>query len=455
MTTDPEYLESEIISQMQALRAPLAQVRAAAARRLGQLKTGAEALVTSLHDQNEVVRVAAAQALGNIPSDNEARNALILDQLLSAIDDPSDKVCQAAIWALGMRRETDASDQIAELLTVANPYIAGNAVLALARLEDQRVTVDLVEYLNHPNEYVKTQAVRAATLLHYTPAGPAILQLFARLRAEREQKGLPGHALVNNLFEAIAALDLKEAVPLLLETAQQDVGLRGKAVETLIALQSEEAAAQLAHMLADPSTNLRRNLLQLMGQFNYLPAIPLIRPLLTDRLPAIRRAALEVLTRLGDRESTAAIEWMCFHDPSPFARIEAVFSLTRLLGLEALPALRALASDTNVDVRRAVISGLLDLDHWSEPDVRIAAHFASDFPQDELSARLRPILDAQPPLPLETEPPTPPSTELPPALLTSREQMIDLLQTWQTSLPSDAATEPTRAALRHLLAILQ
>lgn len=33
--------------------------------------------------------------------------------------------------------------------------------------------------------------------------------------------------------------------------------------------------------------------------------------------------------------------------------------------------------------------------------------------------------------------------------------MIALLQTWQASLPSDAATEPTRAALRHLLAILQ
>jgi HEAT repeat protein len=455
MKTNPESLESEIANQVQALRAPLATVRAAAARRLGQLKTEAEALVTALQDSHEIVRVSAAQALGNLPTDDESQNALILDHLLSAIDDASDKVCQAAIWALGMRRETSAADQIAEMLAVSNPFIAGNAVLALARIEDPRAALHVIEYLNHPNDYVKTQAVRAVTLLRYAPAGPGILNLFTHLKAEREQKGIPRHTLVNNLFEAIAALELREAVPLLLETAQQDVGLRTKAVETLIALQAEEAAAQLAPMLADPSANLRRNLLHLMGQFRYLPAVPLIRPLLHDNQPAVRKAAVQVLTRLDDRESAATIEWMCFHDSSPFTRIEAVVSLTHLLGVDALPALRALANDPNVDVRRAVVDGLLELDVWSEPDLRVAARFASDFPQDELSARLQGILANYPPLLPETGPVTPAPPDIPQAILTDREQLISLLQSWQAGLPAHSATEATRAALQHLLAILQ
>ena len=129
MRNNPDLHDAEIESQLQALHAPLAHLRAAAAKRLGQLKAGASGLVNALQDTSEVVRLAAAQALSNLPASDEAERALILDHLLSAIDDPSDKVCQAAIWSLGMRRESSASDQIAELLNVSNPYIAGNALL--------------------------------------------------------------------------------------------------------------------------------------------------------------------------------------------------------------------------------------------------------------------------------------------------------------------------------------
>jgi HEAT repeat protein len=454
MATDPDIHKSEIASQVEALQAPIANVRAAAARRLGQLKAGAEALVGALQDSKESVRVAAAQALAGIPAVDEAQHTLVLDHLLSAIDDPSDKVCQAAIWALGMRRETAASDQVAEMLSVSNPFIAGNALLALARMEDTRIAPELLDYLNHPNEYVRTQAVRAVALLRYAPAGPAILAMLTRLRAERTGQGMPRHAVVNHLFDAIAALQLTEAIPLLLDVARHDVGLRGKAVETLVALQAQEAAETLAHMLADPSTSLRRNLLHLMGEFKYLPAIPFIRPLLHDSQPAIRRAALNTLTRLGDRESSAAIEGMCFHDPSPFARVEAVLALIQLQGQAALPVLRALAADPNADVRRAVVSSLLELGTWGQDELRIAARFIADFPNDTLVARLQPVLADHPlPAPASPLPPSAPPA-IPPALLDRREALAGLLQTWLAALPAQPESEDTRAALLHLLALL-
>lgn len=455
MPTDPETLEAEITSQEQALQAPVAQVRAAAAKRLGQLKAGAEALVNALQDSHEIVRVAAAMALGSIPREDETHHALILDQLLSAIDDPSDKVCQAALWSLGMRREISAADQIADLLTVSNPLIVGSAILALARIGDMRIAPDLLAYLAHPNEYVRTQAVRAVAFLRYTPAGPAILEMYARVKGRREQKGSPRHTLFNHLFEAMAALDLQEAVPILIETARQDVGLRGKAVETLIALQAEEAAAQLAPMLADPSASLRRNLLHLMGQFRYAPAIPLIRPLLHDNQPSIRRAALHVLTRLEDRESAGVIEWISFHDPNPFARVAAVHSLAHLLGADAQPALHALAGDLNVDVRRAVASSLLQINRWGENDLRIAARFAADFPNDEISQQLRGVLAQHPTVPDDQEPEPAPPSGLPPELAAERERLVDLLAGWHASLPAGSANEATRAALQHLLANLR
>jgi HEAT repeat protein len=398
--------------------------------------------------------VAAAQAHSNLPASDEAEHTLIMDNLLSAIDDPSDKVCQAAIWSLGMRREASASDQIAEMLTVANPYIAGNALLALARLGDQRIAPDLPGYLEHPNEYMRTQAIRAVALLRHVPSGAAILRILAQIRAERENKGIPRHAMINHLFEAIAALKLKEAIPVLLEIARQDVGLRGKAVETLIALQAEEAAAPLAHMLADPSTNLRRNLLVLMEDFNYQPAIPFIRPLLKDPQPSIRRAALHALRQLGDHESTAAIEWMCLHDPSPFARVEAVYALTQMQELSALPVLHALAADSNFDVRRAVIDKLIAFNTWTESELRIAARFIADFPEDTFSSQLQSILASHPPLPPVSEPAAEPASNLPAALAANRAALAGMMQSWLAALPDSAENATTQAALQHLLSLL-
>jgi HEAT repeat protein len=340
---------------------------------------------------------------------------------------------------------------------VANPYIAGNALLALARLGDQQISSRLLEMLQHPNEYIRVQAVRAVALLRYEPAGAIILQMLARLRTDRDAKGSTRHAMVNHLFEAVGALGLNDAVPTLVEIARQDVGLRGKAVETLIALQAEEAAAPLAHMLADPSSSLRRNLLVLMDTFQYRPAIPFIRPLLNDGLPSIRRAALQALTKMGDRESAAQIEWMAFHDSSPFVRVEAVEALAQLQGAEAMAAMHALANDPNADVRRAVVSSLIRFNTWNEAELRIAARFAADFPNDPLSEQIRPVLANQLPLPpdagpmpvLETVP------GLPPAMTDQRDQLAGLLEDWLAGLPAGSASEATRAALQHLLALLK
>ena len=455
MTNETDFHEAEINSQLQALHAPLAQQRAAAAKRLGQLKAGAPELAAALHDPNEAVRVAAAQALSGISNANEAEHNLVLDHLLSAIDDPSDKVCQAAIWALGMRREDAAGDQIADMLSVPNPYIAGNALLALARMADRRIEPELLPFLNHPNEYMRTQAIRSIALLRYAPARQAILQTLAQVRADRESKGIPRHAMINHLFEAVAALEIKEAIPMLLEIARQDVGLRGKAVEALIALQAEEAAAPLAYMLTDPSASLRRNLLALMEEFQYRPAVPYIRPLLKDGQPSIRRAALHALTQLGDLESLAAIEWMCFHDTSPFARVEAVQALAQLEGQKALPVLQALAGDSNVDVRRAVINALAAFNTWTESELRIAARFAADFPEDPLTLQLQPRLAGRAALLAEPEPARSAASELPAAVHARRAELTGQLLEWLAGLPAGPEEEATRAALQHLLSLLK
>ena len=118
--------QREIESQLSAMHSPVAGARAAAARRLGDLQAGSDALLGALNDPHETVRSAAALALGNFNGSDQT--AEIIDTLLAAIDDPSEKVCQAAIRSLGTLKAEIARPEILSLVDVLTPN-AGEAAL--------------------------------------------------------------------------------------------------------------------------------------------------------------------------------------------------------------------------------------------------------------------------------------------------------------------------------------
>ncbi len=319
--------QREIENHLAALRAPLASARCAAARRLGDLQAGCEALLAALRDPHENVRSAAAQALGNFRYSENARE--IIDLLLAAIDDPSERVCQSAIRSLGALHAVDALSEIEEFLNDSSPYVVGAAILALARLGAVDKAAELAAFLESENRYVKMQAVRAVSTFMYAPAGPVILRLLQSTRQERlatEPNDLQSrlewreddlYSLQNQLIRAAGDLRLQEAVPVLIEIAQKDIGLRGLAVEALIAIGAEIAPELLNNLLADPSVSLRKRLIALMVQHNYRQALPLIRPLLRVENASTRSAALQGITQMADTSTIAEVVWMSFHELEP------------------------------------------------------------------------------------------------------------------------------------------
>lgn len=387
--------QREIENQLAGLRSPIPGARTAAARRLGDLQAGSEALLAALSDPYENVRSAAAQALGGFSGSENAPE--IIDALLSTIDDPSEKVCQAAIRSLGTMHAEEARPEIEEFLNDPNPYISGAAILALARLGAADQAARLAAFLNNENRYIKMQAVRAVSLLKYTPAAPQILHLLQTTRQERlaaEQNDLQSrlewreddlYSLQNQLIRAAGDLQLQEAVPLLIEIAQKDIGLRGLAVEALIAIGADIAPELLNNLLADPSVYLRKRLIALMVQHNYVQALPLIRPLLRAENASTRSAALQAVTQMMDTGTVAEVIWMCFHDSNPFVRVQAVQSLVTLSGQDALPHILLLSGDANFQVRRAAVSHLVEWVPVGQAALAALAHFSRDYPEDELS----------------------------------------------------------------------
>jgi hypothetical protein len=305
-------------------------------------------------------------------------------------------------------------------------------------------------------------------LLKYAPAAPQILDLLQTTRQERlsaEQNDLQSrlewreddlYSLQNQLIRAAGDLQLHEAVPLLIEIAQKDIGLRGLAVEALIAIGAEIAPELLNNLLADPSVYLRKRLIALMVQHNYVQALPLIRPLLRAENASTRSAALQAVTQMMDSGTVAEVVWMCFHDSNPFIRVQAVQSLVTLCGQDALPQILLLAGDANFQVRRAAILRLVEAVPADQPSLAALARFSHDYPEDELSTLIGVHLQKNNYQPDETDEGQPviPSL-LPPELLAEAPLLLVSLDRWRSVLrQGDKPAGPEAQKIEEALSLL-
>lgn len=460
--------QREIEAQLAALRSPAPNARAAAVRRLGDMQVEVGALLDMLHDPVESVRAAAAMALGNFIADPAAPD--VIESLLAAIDDSSERVCQSAIRSLGMLRAQNARGEIESFLDDSNPYILGAAILSLARLGADDLAEQLAGFIHHESPYVQMQAARASGILGYAPVGPEIIRLLEKTRASRQASGFVDPAasrdrrendlynLQNQLVRVCGELRLSDAAPLLVDTAQKDIGFRGLAVEALIAIGAEIDPDLLARLLSDPGVYLRKRLLMLFAQYNYQPALPLLRPLLNDENFMIRVAALQALTQMRDAEALPRIHFVCLHDSNPFIRVQAVQSLVEIQGQEAMPVLLALADDVNFQVRRSAVTYLLE---WKAPvdkALHSLARFYLDYPDDPFAAPIKEVLDARGFDPVQAKKPVEvPTPLLPAALEKDRSLLIDTLERWHAAIdePSTPDRLAAQSAIGYLLDVLR
>lgn len=126
-----------------ALSDPDANVRARAARALGQHRMHAAATVlrTALGDEDADVRKRAAWALGRI------RDDAAVDGLLSLLRDPVQEVRERAAWALGTLRNPAAVDGLVAALADADAAVQERIAWALGRIRDPRATRGLITAL--------------------------------------------------------------------------------------------------------------------------------------------------------------------------------------------------------------------------------------------------------------------------------------------------------------------
>jgi HEAT repeat protein len=402
--------------------------RSYAAKRLGEIKARPDILMSLLEDPNGFVRSAAAEALGRSV---ELPAPEVVSHLLAAIDDPNNYVCAAAVNSLGLLGATQAVKQVEACLEDEHPIIVQAAILAMARIDPDRIKDRLVDYLQSGEYLIHLAAARACGWLLHTPCSGFILQSLKDLIHTSDQQDFK---LPKLYIEVLARLNYKEAIPTLVDIAEREVGLRGVAVEALVEMNAEEAAAILSPLLSDPSNRLRRNLIEMMLQADYKAAMPLVRPLLKDSAITVRETALAAVSKWQDRVSVADVREIAYNDPNPFVRPQAVITLTKLLGQEALLDLIDLSEDLNLHVRRAVAGCLAEVDYLTPEGKMALLQLAQDpdtaeFARDALQAH---DLDAVQPLPAKVVNLTGP---VPKYLRDDPQSLLQALEAWQDALP--------------------
>ncbi|HVN56614.1 MAG TPA: HEAT repeat domain-containing protein [Anaerolineaceae bacterium] len=418
--------QTEIEQCLRQLKSKIPRERSQAAKRLGDLRAEPAVLLEALRDPNPYVRSAAAFAVGYAAEPEDAIRGEVVEQLLAAIDDPNDHVCAAAVHSLGVLRTECAREQILDCLYDENPHVVQAAILAAARIGSSEAGFDgqrgdraaptdglaerLACFLDSGDYSVVLAATRAMYLLEYRPASGRLLENLREILHNRGERGISGQkdfTLPKAIIETLTKLKYHEAIPLLVEIAQREIGLRSAAVEALIDLKVDGAAPLLAPLLRDPSEGLRRHLVEMMVSADYRSALPLIRGMIQDPSAQVRDAALVAVAAWKDAAAVETVRQMAYSDPNPFVRPRAVAALASLAGPEAIRDLRALAGDANGFVRQAASAAL---EQWgcSPP--------AGGKREETASARLPEEVDA-------------------PGLLR-------LLEAWQAALPAAAGEDP-------------
>jgi HEAT repeat protein len=172
----------------------------------------------------------------------------------------------------------------------------------------------------------------------------------------------------------------------------------------------------------------------MMMQADYEAALPLIRPLLRDNAITVRETALAAISKWGDKVSVEDVRNIAYNDPNPFVRPQAVITLAKLLGQEALLDLVDLSEDLNIHVRRAAAQGMAEMDYLTPEAKAALLKLAKDEDTAEFTREALEVhdLSAIHPMPQIEE-----KRRVPvPEELRSRSLMLlDMLEIWQESLP--------------------
>lgn len=391
---------------LEALGSPEADIRAQAARALGerQAPIAVEPLAKLLNDAEPTVRLQAVIALGRI-GDAQAIPSLLAHvaepdvfiafstrQALRRIDgwkeaaagldavDP--KVRAGVLAALELVYEKDAAEILAAYVADAKRPAAdrARALMYLSQIHRKAKPWDGSWWGTRPvmgkppakvEEWAGTPVVLAA--IRAALGDPEAVVRIAAVEAVQETGDRAPLATVRSRFaqendvtarvaiaKALGALGDKEALPLLIDAvrdAKAPDAVRDASLTSVEAIGTDQAIQGLLAALEEGlSVERQPRVIAALGRFKAKSAAPTLVRLLGNEMPAIRAASADALGKIGELKGVGEPLRALVEDKVLDVRKKAISALGHLKDRESIPALvkAAQAADTRFEASMAL-----------------------------------------------------------------------------------------------------
>ena len=304
---DPEVEALEILKAASRTEWPLLRANA-----LEAISSDREALqpmvMASLNDDNRGVRFVATMLVGR------EKLCEIRPLIETLLEDPSDSVRAAAIFALSACDDAVNPSPLAEMVASSNPEVRGNAYVVLGLLGEASAIPLIRSGLGQGLGLVDPVRVRlvdlqgAAALVRLGDERE-IEPIRAALFAPTEQAEITALAiqLVSQLHDEGARQMLVRLVEAPMREARPPE-IRLAAAEAIAVLGAREPAPliRLANeYIESPRSEIRAQVASLLGEVNDATARALLSDLMRDPDPIVRVAAAGSTLKLGVDERTA------------------------------------------------------------------------------------------------------------------------------------------------------
>ncbi|MFF5447775.1 fumarate reductase/succinate dehydrogenase flavoprotein subunit [Streptomyces sp. NPDC012888] len=267
----------------------------------------------------------------------------------------------ALLRVLSLAEESPDLDALRPYLADADAAVRAAAVAALAETVPAGAGPALAAALRDGAPAVRAAA--AAALRELVEVLPAEPELGEGLRSALD---VADPAVRAAALDVLRALRLGDSATYAAALSDAEIEVRTTAVRGLV---SVDAVAALGVAAADPAREVRVAVARGLAAV-HAPAPAPLGPLLEDRDPLVRGAALGALAVTGCPPEYAVRAVAALGDPAWQVRAGAATALRAAGAGQAVPALAAALADGNADVRKAAVLSLLH--HREAPGARTA-----------------------------------------------------------------------------------
>jgi HEAT repeat protein len=335
-------------------------VRWAAATALGQIngQESVQVLLNASKDSAPFVRLASIAALGTIG------NSAAIAALLKVLGNVTyDDFCLRSAYELGKLGHSIGIQRLSKALNHQDSSVIRKAISALQLLNTEASDLALIEALEHPNNYVRWQAVQALgelgndvwipnllrVLDHEDSRSHKIVRLdksvidaLGRIGSDKAIEALLSIAEHQNCLVRKKVLDLfgilrcKRAVPTLHKALKdEDLAIRSIAATSLGHIGDELAAPELLNALGN---GIDATIARALGQIGSRDAVPTLLQMLIDTDYSTCRDASEALGKIGGEKTIVELLKLLKH-PSYQTRRNAAKTLGLIGDKTAIPEL--------------------------------------------------------------------------------------------------------------------